>query len=189
MSPSPRVVGLGRFELPTFGPQIDQPQTPDLHKRPETCRDLQFWLITGSRRFALFRDVSRPVRGLTKVRVCHPRGCLHGCLLEGHSGGYRIETPRPTGVLVGSCSVKARSGQVRPGQVRPGQVCPFEVRPVEFRPVEVRPSRSWPSPSPSPTTSPGGAPVPASHCHPGRGPRGPVPSGDRGCAMGSVHPC
>jgi len=45
-------------------PQIDQPQTPDLHKRPETASGLQFGLITGSRRFALFRDVSRPVRGL-----------------------------------------------------------------------------------------------------------------------------
>ena len=25
------------------------------------------------------------------VRVCHPRGCLRGCLLEGHSGGFRVE--------------------------------------------------------------------------------------------------
>ena len=31
-------------------------------------------------------------RGLqAAVRECHPRGCLRGCLLEGHSGGYRIE--------------------------------------------------------------------------------------------------
>jgi hypothetical protein len=38
----------------------------DLHKRPETVSALQFWLIAGSRRFALFRDISRPVRGLRK---------------------------------------------------------------------------------------------------------------------------
>ncbi|SVC01721.1 uncharacterized protein METZ01_LOCUS254575 [marine metagenome] len=45
-------------------PQIDAPQTADLRKHPETCSDMQFWLITGSRWYALFRDVSRPVRGL-----------------------------------------------------------------------------------------------------------------------------
>jgi len=45
-------------------PQIDAPQSADLYKRPETASELQFWLITGSRWFALFRDVSRPVRGL-----------------------------------------------------------------------------------------------------------------------------
>jgi len=45
-------------------PQIDAPQTADLHKRPETACGLPFWLITGSRWYALFRDVSRPVRGL-----------------------------------------------------------------------------------------------------------------------------
>jgi len=45
-------------------PQIDAPQTADLRKHPETVSGLPFWLITGSRWFALFRDVSRPVRGL-----------------------------------------------------------------------------------------------------------------------------
>ena len=25
------------------------------------------------------------------VRVCHPRGCLRGCLFEDHSGGFRVE--------------------------------------------------------------------------------------------------
>jgi len=38
----------------------------DLRKRPKTVSALRFWLITGSRRFALFRDVSRPARGLRK---------------------------------------------------------------------------------------------------------------------------
>ena len=27
------------------------------------------------------------------VSLCHPRGCLHGCLQEVHAGGYLIETP------------------------------------------------------------------------------------------------
>ncbi len=31
---------------------------------PRNCFDLKFWLITGSRRFALFYDVSRLVRDL-----------------------------------------------------------------------------------------------------------------------------
>ena len=61
--------GWGDLNSRPSVPQIDQPQTPDLHKRPETIPDLQFWLITGSRRFALFRDVSRPVRGLRMVVV------------------------------------------------------------------------------------------------------------------------
>jgi hypothetical protein len=38
----------------------------DLRKRPKTTSGLQFWLINGSHRFALFRDVSRPVSGLEK---------------------------------------------------------------------------------------------------------------------------
>jgi len=29
----------------------------DLHKRPETVSALQFWLITGSRRFAMSRGL------------------------------------------------------------------------------------------------------------------------------------
>jgi hypothetical protein len=45
-------------------PQIETPQTVDLHKRPETASGLQFWLITGSCWFTLFFDVARPVRGL-----------------------------------------------------------------------------------------------------------------------------
>ena len=56
--------GWGDLNSRPSVPQIDQPQTPDLHKRPKTHSGLQFWLITGSRRFAVFRDVSRPVRGL-----------------------------------------------------------------------------------------------------------------------------
>ena len=36
----------------------------DLCKHTETASGLLFQLITGSRWFALFRDVSRPVRGL-----------------------------------------------------------------------------------------------------------------------------
>ena len=49
--------GWGDLNSRPSVPQIDQPRTRDLHKRPETCSGLQFWLITGSRRFALFRDV------------------------------------------------------------------------------------------------------------------------------------
>jgi len=45
-------------------PQIDAPQTADLRKHPETASGLPSWLITGSRWYALFHDVSRPVRGL-----------------------------------------------------------------------------------------------------------------------------
>ena len=64
--------GWGDLNSRPSVPQIDQPQTADLRKRPETCRDLQFWLITGSRRFAVFRDVSRPVRGLSKSGCVTP---------------------------------------------------------------------------------------------------------------------
>ena len=49
-------------------PQIDAPQTADLRKRPETASGLPFWLITGSRWFALFRDVSRPNGGVHSVQ-------------------------------------------------------------------------------------------------------------------------
>ncbi len=56
--------GWGDLNSQPSVPQIDQPQSRDLRKRPETASGLQFWLITGSRRFALFRGVSRPVRGL-----------------------------------------------------------------------------------------------------------------------------
>ncbi len=45
-------------------PQIDAPQTADLHKRPETASELPFEVLNSSRWFALFREVSRPVRGL-----------------------------------------------------------------------------------------------------------------------------
>ena len=41
--------------------------------------------------------------------VCHPCGCRFGCLLEDHSGGYRIEALRPGRVLVG----------LRPSEIRP----------------------------------------------------------------------
>ena len=55
-----------------------------LRKRPETVSDLRFWLITGSRRFALFRDVSRPVRGLRKAvgpdQFRLSRGTVEWCL-------------------------------------------------------------------------------------------------------------
>ena len=56
--------GWGDLNSRPSVPQIDAPQTADLHKRPETASGLPFWLLTGSRWFALFRDVSRPVRGL-----------------------------------------------------------------------------------------------------------------------------
>jgi hypothetical protein len=49
-------VGLPRFELGTFGPQIAAPQAPDRSKHPETCPGLRFWLVTASRCFALFCD-------------------------------------------------------------------------------------------------------------------------------------
>jgi hypothetical protein len=42
--------------------------------------------------------------------------CQNG-LVEDHSGGYRIEPLRPSGVLVGY-----RPGEVRPFEVRPGKV-------------------------------------------------------------------
>ena len=38
----------------------------DLRKRPETSSDLHFLLLTGSRRFAVFCDVSWPVSGQQK---------------------------------------------------------------------------------------------------------------------------
>ncbi len=48
-----------------------------------------------------------------------PRDCLRGCLLEDHSGGYRIEIIRPDSVLVTK---------------RPGEVRGVEVRPERFTP-------------------------------------------------------
>ena len=53
--------------------------------------------------------------------------CQNG-LVEDHSGGYRIEPLRPSGVLVGY-----RPGEVRLGEVRPSEVRPFEVRPGKVR--------------------------------------------------------
>jgi hypothetical protein len=40
------------------------------------------------------RSASRLLSG--NVRVCHPRGCLRGCLLEGHTGGQRKESLHQT---------------------------------------------------------------------------------------------
>jgi len=57
-------------------PQIDAPQTADLHKHQETASGLPFWLITGSRWFAMSRDLYA--------------ACRKG-LVEDHSGGFRIE--------------------------------------------------------------------------------------------------
>jgi|SaaInlStandDraft_7_1057024.scaffolds.fasta_scaffold170889_2 hypothetical protein len=65
--------GWGDLNSRPSVPQIDAPQTADLHKRPKACCDLQFWLIAGSRWFALFRDVSRPVRGLPERQGVTPR--------------------------------------------------------------------------------------------------------------------
>ena len=48
-------------------PQIDAPQTADLRKHPETASGLPFEVLNSSRWFALFRDVSRPVRGLQEL--------------------------------------------------------------------------------------------------------------------------
>ncbi len=62
--------GWGDLNSRPSVPQIDAPQTVDLRKRPETVSGLPFWLITGSRWFALFRDISRPVRGLTEGPRC-----------------------------------------------------------------------------------------------------------------------
>ena len=56
--------GWGDLNSRPSVPQIDAPQTADLRKHPETASGLPFWLITGSHWYALFRDVSRPVRGL-----------------------------------------------------------------------------------------------------------------------------
>ena len=64
--------GWGDLNSGPSVPQIDAPQTADLHKRPETVSGLPFWLITGSRWFALFRDVSRPVRGLPERQGVPP---------------------------------------------------------------------------------------------------------------------
>ena len=65
--------GWGDLNSRPSVPQIDAPQTADLRKRPKACCDLQFWLITGSRWFALFRYVSRPVRGLPERQGVTPR--------------------------------------------------------------------------------------------------------------------
>ena len=81
-------------------PQIDAPQTADLRKRPETASGLPFWLITGSRRFALFRDVSRPARGLPERRT------------KNYSDGFRIEPVRPDRVVAGRRLVDHPTPQV-----------------------------------------------------------------------------
>jgi hypothetical protein len=56
-------VSEGGLELPTFGSQIAGPQNLDLRKCPETCCDLGFWLINGSRRFVMLFNASRPADG------------------------------------------------------------------------------------------------------------------------------
>ncbi len=56
--------GWGDLNSRPSVPQIDAPQTADLHKRPKTASGLPFEVLNSSRWFALFRDVSRPVRGL-----------------------------------------------------------------------------------------------------------------------------
>ena len=53
--------------------------------------------------------------------------CQNG-LVEDHSGGYRIEPLRPSGVLVG----------FRLGEVRPSEARPFETRPTGFGGVHLR---------------------------------------------------
>jgi len=58
--------------------------------------------------------------------VCHPCGCRYGCLVEDHSGGFRIEPIRPEGVLVGFRPSKVRLAEVRRSEVRPSEVRPFE---------------------------------------------------------------
>jgi len=51
-------------------------------------------LITGSRRFALFRDVSRPVRGLTAVARSVPMRLVAGFVRDEAGGdpAYRIRS-------------------------------------------------------------------------------------------------
>ena len=75
-------------------PQIDTPQTADLCKRPETVSGLPFWLIVGSRWYALFRDVSRPVRGLTVVARSVPMRLVAGFVGDeaGGAPAYRIRS-------------------------------------------------------------------------------------------------
>ena len=61
--------------------QTAEPQTADLRKHPETASGLPFCLITGSRWYALFRDVSRPVRGLEEGATRRPPRRLPGQIL------------------------------------------------------------------------------------------------------------
>ena len=75
----------------------------DLRRRPETTPDLKFWLITGSRHFALFCDVSRPVRGLRT---------------SGHVAPVAAGNGRPTGpvsALSESVSPTPRDRRLHPG--------------------------------------------------------------------------
>ncbi len=84
----------------------------------------------------------------TTVRVCHPRGCLRGCLLEGHSCGYRIKPIRPERVQIRDSPTKVRRTEIRLPEIRPpevgrskdrpSQLCPSEVRPLEIGPSEIR---------------------------------------------------
>ena len=79
----------------------------DLRRRPETTPDLKFWLITGSRRFALFRDASRPVRGLRTSGCVTP---VTACVAAGDG--------RPTGpvsALSESVSPTPRDRRLHPG--------------------------------------------------------------------------
>ncbi len=59
-------------------------------------------------------------------------------LVEDHSGGFRIETHRPGGVVVGLRLGEVSPVEVRPGEDRPGEIRLEEVRPAEVRPKEVR---------------------------------------------------
>ena len=64
-------------------------------------------------------------------------GYLRGCLrayLKITPGGFRIETLKPLGVLVGVHPFEVYSIEVRPGEERLGERRPGEIRSLEVRP-------------------------------------------------------
>ena len=88
--------GWGDLNSRPSVPQIDAPQTADLRKRPETASDLPFEVLNSSRWFALFRDVSRPVRGLTAVARSVPIRPVAGFVGDEAGGDPAYPTSPPS---------------------------------------------------------------------------------------------
>jgi hypothetical protein len=109
MPRSPRAASTpGVPDLGRFGPNLYP--NPDPAVEPlKTPNALHFKEVDGVYPTSFVGDL-HPVHPLDAFG--RPEPCQNG-LVEDHSGGYRIEPLRPSGVLV-----DYRPGEVRPGEVR-----------------------------------------------------------------------